>query len=205
LAERKEQKLKEGTALKLDALKKETPFMQELIIFRFLREMMGRTGDVYRKNVTALRTLLDSKGTKKTIIGTFTFEKNYDKIIFSPKKSSLEGEKRIIPVRVYKFGDFTLKSGFSSGKSSKNNILLLPEIAYNLRVRSMQPGDRIKTKTGTKKISDVFTDAKVNANERKSWPIVVMGNELVWVPLLTAYEKAISESKDKVLIIEVQK
>ena len=45
-------------------------------------------------------------------------------------------------------------------------------------------GDRLTGRT--KKIQDVFVDAKVPRSARDAWPIVVFGNEVVAVPGLAA-------------------
>jgi len=49
-----------------------------------------------------------------------------------------------------------------------------------LEVRTWRPGDRLRGRT--KKVQDVFVDAKVPRRERADWPIVVAGGEVVCVP-----------------------
>src|SRR5207302_10792552 len=49
-----------------------------------------------------------------------------------------------------------------------------------LKVRAWRPGDRLAGRT--KKIQDVFVDAKIPRSERESWPLVVRGNDVVAVP-----------------------
>ncbi len=49
-----------------------------------------------------------------------------------------------------------------------------------LRVRGWRPGDRLAGRS--RKIQDVFVDAKVPRSEREAWPLVVRGNEVVAVP-----------------------
>ena len=49
-----------------------------------------------------------------------------------------------------------------------------------LRVRGWRPGDRLAGRT--RKIQDVFVDAKVPRSEREAWPLVVRGDEVVAVP-----------------------
>jgi tRNA(Ile)-lysidine synthase len=49
-----------------------------------------------------------------------------------------------------------------------------------LKVRTWRPGDRLAGRT--KKIQDVFVDAKIPRSERESWPLVVRGDEVVAVP-----------------------
>jgi tRNA(Ile)-lysidine synthetase-like protein len=49
-----------------------------------------------------------------------------------------------------------------------------------LKVRAWRPGDRLAGRT--KKIQDVFVDAKIPRSERETWPLVVRGDEVVAVP-----------------------
>src|SRR5437764_12784469 len=54
-----------------------------------------------------------------------------------------------------------------------------------LKVRAWRPGDRLAGRT--KKIQDVFVDAKIPRSERESWPLVVRGDEVVAVPGIVAH------------------
>jgi tRNA(Ile)-lysidine synthase len=49
-----------------------------------------------------------------------------------------------------------------------------------LEVRARRPGDRLAGRS--KKLQDVFVDAKVARAERDAWPVVVRGEEVVAVP-----------------------
>jgi tRNA(Ile)-lysidine synthase len=49
-----------------------------------------------------------------------------------------------------------------------------------LVVRTRRPGDRLAGRS--KKVQDVFVDAKVPRGERESWPLVLSGTEVVAVP-----------------------
>jgi tRNA(Ile)-lysidine synthetase-like protein len=49
-----------------------------------------------------------------------------------------------------------------------------------LKVRTWRPGDRLAGRS--KKVQDVFVDAKVPRSERELWPLVVRGDEVVAVP-----------------------
>ena len=49
-----------------------------------------------------------------------------------------------------------------------------------LEVRTWQPGDRLAGRS--RKVQDVFTDAKVPRRERATWPLVVRGEEVVSIP-----------------------
>ena len=49
-----------------------------------------------------------------------------------------------------------------------------------LKVRSWRPGDRLEGRS--KKIQDVFVDAKIPRSQREAWPLVVRGDSVVAVP-----------------------
>jgi tRNA(Ile)-lysidine synthase len=49
-----------------------------------------------------------------------------------------------------------------------------------LQVRGWRAGDRLAGRS--KKVQDVFVDAKVPRSEREAWPLVVRGDEVVAVP-----------------------
>jgi tRNA(Ile)-lysidine synthase len=49
-----------------------------------------------------------------------------------------------------------------------------------LKVRAWRAGDRLAGRS--KKIQDVFVDAKIPRSQRESWPLVVRGDEVVAVP-----------------------
>jgi tRNA(Ile)-lysidine synthase len=49
-----------------------------------------------------------------------------------------------------------------------------------LKVRAWRAGDRLAGHS--KKIQDVFVDAKIPRSARESWPLVVRGDEVVAVP-----------------------
>jgi tRNA(Ile)-lysidine synthase len=52
--------------------------------------------------------------------------------------------------------------------------------APGLKVRAWRAGDRLAGRT--KKIQDVFVDAKIPRSERDAWPLVVRGDDVVAVP-----------------------
>lgn len=53
-----------------------------------------------------------------------------------------------------------------------------------LAVRGRRPGDRMSPYglEGTRKLQDIFTDAKVPEAERDAYPVIVCGDEIVWLP-----------------------
>ncbi|MDP8960912.1 MAG: tRNA lysidine(34) synthetase TilS [Actinomycetota bacterium] len=51
-----------------------------------------------------------------------------------------------------------------------------------LVVRSRQPGDRVSTQAGRRKLQDLFVDAGIPRAVRDLVPVVVLGERLLWVP-----------------------
>jgi tRNA(Ile)-lysidine synthetase-like protein len=87
--------------------------------------------------------------------GGLTAVREYDRVWLERAPVSLEGEVR--------WGAWRIESE-------------LP----GLKVRAWRAGDRLAGRS--KKIQDVFVDAKVPRSERESWPLVVRGDEVVAVP-----------------------
>ncbi|HKY49925.1 MAG TPA: tRNA lysidine(34) synthetase TilS [Candidatus Limnocylindria bacterium] len=56
--------------------------------------------------------------------------------------------------------------------------------ADSVVVRRRKPGDRMSGPRGAK-VQDVFTNAKVPARERDAWPLVTVGDAVVWIPGIT--------------------
>ncbi len=76
--------------------------------------------------------------------------------------------------------DVTLESRPCVGCAAPGAAHLRPGL--DLRVAFRRPGLRIHQRAGTRKLQDVFVDARVPREERDSWPLVFSGDRLAWVP-----------------------
>jgi tRNA(Ile)-lysidine synthase len=63
-----------------------------------------------------------------------------------------------------------------------------------LKVRGWRPGDRLAGRT--KKIQDVFVDAKIPRSDREAWPLVVLGDEVIAVPGVVEHPHVSAERTD---------
>jgi tRNA(Ile)-lysidine synthase len=90
-------------------------------------------------------------------------------------------------------GAITLESGHSAEWHGWRFALDMPidevaEVAHldtdRVFVRSRRPGDRMSGPRGAK-VQDVFTNAKVPARERDSWPLVTTDEAVLWIPGIT--------------------
>ncbi|MFD1362563.1 tRNA lysidine(34) synthetase TilS [Lentibacillus salinarum] len=58
-------------------------------------------------------------------------------------------------------------------------------VALPLHIRTREPGDRLRWTGlhGSKKVKDIFIDAKIPVNERNTWPVITDNNNVVlWLP-----------------------
>jgi tRNA(Ile)-lysidine synthase len=128
-----------------------------------------------RRTITpALADLLDSAvGTKRLDLGGGVVAvREYEDVWLERGPVALEGEVR--------WGPWTIRSARAG-----------------LKVRGWRPGDRLAGRS--RKIQDVFVDAKVPRSEREAWPLVVRGDEVVAVPGLAeapGFEGAVDAVRD---------
>jgi tRNA(Ile)-lysidine synthase len=117
---------------------------------------------------SALEQLLAStSGSKRLDLGGgVTAVREYDNVWLERTPLPLEGAVR--------WGDWRIASK-------------LP----GLKVRAWRAGDRLAGRS--KKIQDVFVDAKVPRSARESWPLVVRGDEVVAVPGIVDVEGITAE------------
>jgi tRNA(Ile)-lysidine synthetase-like protein len=120
---------------------------------------------------TALDELLAStSGSKRLDLGSgLTAVREYDSVWLERTPVSLEGEVR--------WGDWRIAADVPG-----------------LKVRAWRAGDRLAGRS--KKIQDVFVDAKIPRSARESWPLVVRGDEVVAVPGIVDAEGVIAERVD---------
>src|SRR5699024_8939603 len=81
-------------------------------------------------------------------------------------------------------------------------------ISNCLYIRNRRNGDRFSPigMKGTKKLKDFFIDEKVSKEERDSIPLVVAGEDIIWVLGYRISEKyKITEKTKNIIIIEKQK
>ncbi len=105
----------------------------------------------------ALAALLDSPvGSKRVDLGGGVVAvREHDRLWLERAPVALEGEVR--------WGGWRIRSTLTG-----------------LRVRGWRPGDRLAGRS--KKVQDVFVDAKIPRSDREGWPLVVRGDEVVAVP-----------------------
>lgn len=64
---------------------------------------------------------------------------------------------------------------------SNHWVARLPANA-SLRVRSWHPGDRMRFGGGFRRVKRFLSDARISGTRRGQWPVVLAGDEIVWIP-----------------------
>jgi tRNA(Ile)-lysidine synthase len=110
-----------------------------------------------RELPAALAELLEAPaGSKRLDLGGgLQAVREYDRLWLEPGPVALEGSVR--------WGEWTIEA-----------------TRPGLKVRGWRSGDRLAGRS--KKIQDVFVDAKIPRSEREAWPLVVRGDEVIAVP-----------------------
>ena len=175
------------------------PYIQEEVIFKLLKEF-----NLSKENVLEIISLINSdKANIKTYFkNSFTFYKEYDKITIVPYlKAELDFELVIDKENFY-YKDSKLEV-----KSKKDNLIDSKyfNICYNmdmfpLKLRTRQDGDKIKLKSGIKKVKDYLIDQKIGILERED--ILILedkdGNVLSIVGLINS---SLTETCDYLILI----
>jgi tRNA(Ile)-lysidine synthase len=182
---------------------KEVPstYIQDAILRNFLKAQT-ETVEIGQKNIAELRKIIESTGNKKTAVAGVTFKKVYDKLTTKHTPASLTPKSKRLTDGL-NFAGFTFCLHGKGGASGKNNIYLPRSLAYNLYVKVPETGDRIKTRSGTKKLQDLFSDAKIPKEQRIKWPVVTNSDEIIWVPLLAKHQNHKDKKNVETINIEV--
>lgn len=174
--------------INLNEYNKIDDFLKKNLIKKYLFINYGN--NIHRISSTHLMLIMDfiEEGNTNSTIDLpldYTFLKGYD---------SLELLKNNTPKEYnYEFNGFVeLPNGHcieqvENSQDSSNYVTYLDsnEIKLPIFIRTYQSGDKmtIKNMNGHKKVSDIFTDEKVNIEERKVWPVVVdSDNNIIWLP-----------------------
>lgn len=145
-------------------------------------------------------------------------------LIFSKVKESRERIKNVAPLRLNVPGntyvpELNIKVDIEIVDSADLAAAPLSKGKYvqyfnqkilggELWVRNRLPGDRFRPKgmRGTKKLKDFMIDEKIPLRERREIPLILAGNEIIWlVGYRTGEAAKISVQDEKIVIIKVER
>jgi tRNA(Ile)-lysidine synthase len=182
------------------------PLLYE-VFGQMYEKVKGDRKNLDLKNLQRLENLIKkTSGTNEVSLPSgIVARRSYAKLDFLPRmRDNKVPPKQTVILGKNTFGEWQIKTKIAEySKNDDKYICFLPDL-NNLTVRTMVPGDQIKLlgTGGTKKLQDIFTDAKIDREKRRNWPVFEHSGEIIWVPGL-AYTN-IDLKKKNIIKITVQ-
>lgn len=182
--------------------------IQKKIIYNILEDIYKDDLMIINDNhVKLIKMLIKSKKANAYVYLPHNIKavKEYDKIIIS------NSVKEAVNYEIELLDFVNLPNGHTIEKvdshdNNDNNICRISngDIVYPLYVRTRKHGDRMSLKkiNGSKRLKDIFIDAKIPLSERDTWPIVVDScDKIIWIPGIkkSKFTKQKNESYDIIL------
>lgn len=121
-----------------------------------------------------------------------------------PDAESGAGEARIAGVRWrvrWRIGSPAEWDGRSEGVARFD----LAELRFPLTVRAWRPGDRIRTRAGTRRLKKLFVDRRVELSHRASYPVVADGESVLWIVGLARGVRALPRDERRAFSLRMER
>ncbi len=166
-------------------------FSQPLLLLHHFLSPLGFTTD----SISRLAVNEGIQPGKKFFSSTHVLTISRSQIIAEPKRSADSGILTITGKGEYEWNGFVFKVELCKTSIPENGSdkVLIDEAITELpwTIRSWQPGDKMKPfgLKGSKKISDLLTDASVPSDIKSLWPVLIQKSEIIWLPGIRSSEK----------------
>ena len=179
--------------------------LQRQILRYSIAEIFGQVNDFYFEHFQAILGLID--GTKSNAVlslpNGIQFRRAYEQLIFekTPIETADFAYALNVPGKTFipelnteitaDLSDVPLDGAPSLPDGIYEAMFDYSELQFPLIVRNRRQGDRFQPHgmQGTKKIKDFFIDTKVPRCERDRIPMLICGDEIVWVIGFTTNER----------------
>ena len=195
--------------------RKELQVLHPAMRRRVLRKAMEAclSADFSQAQIEALEDLLQKEtGKSRDFLEGVHAENRYDVLVLTMKKERAEGYRYLLPLGESVFISETgLRITAWTGEkgellSEDTKCFDFDKIHGELFCRSRKTGDVISLKNGRKKIKDLFIDEKIPRNERETFPLIAVGEEVLWAVGLRVSEKfQLDEYTKKYLYVKTEK
>ena len=187
------------------------PAMRKRVLRKAMAEFLS--ADVSQVQIEALEDLLQKEtGKSRDFLEGIHAENRYDALVLSLKQEKAEGYCHALPLcettEIHEGGiSVTIwLSETYKGISDDTKCFDYEKINGELSCCTRKTGDFIALKNGRKKIKDLFIDEKVPRTERDTFPLIAIGEEVLWAVGLRVSEKhQPDESTKKYLYIRIEK
>lgn len=191
--------------------------LRNQLLYEAIAAVTGRKKDISRNHVKLVEQLLTMDTGKNLDLpyGIYA-RKSYENLILEKREDFEEfcfdfesGRTFEIPEWGTFFAEIMDYSPHTEiPKKIYTKMVDYGKIKGNLCIRTPRDGDYIKIdrEGKTKKLSRIFIDGKVDRKERKKWPVLACGNEIIWVPGLRYNESyRIEDNTEKVIYLRCER
>lgn len=179
--------------------------LQRRILRHSISEMLGQVSDFYFQHCEAILNLTtgDAPNAVLPLPNGLQFRRAYQQLIFErkPGETGDFAYPLVVPGKTFisalnaeitvHLGDILPSDGIHLPDSRFEAVFDYEAIHLPLTVRNRRQGDRFQPygMRGTKKIKDFLIDAKVPRCERDSLPMLIHGDEILWLIGYTTSER----------------
>ena len=180
-------KVVKDNKINVEKIKEYNSIIIERIIYRWLYSLYGDLiSEINKRHIEGIIEILNND--KQNIflsLPNLNIIKNYNYIMVD-NYSKINDYEYIINKEVLLPNNKTIRF-IENTDDSSNYVIHLDSklLKLPLKVRNYKPGDKmtIKNMNGHKKISDIFTDEKIDIRKRAGYPVVIdSDNQIIWLP-----------------------
>jgi tRNA(Ile)-lysidine synthase len=186
-------------ALEIGGFEKLHPALAAMLIREFVRDRIGNLRRIERTHIDTMRHLC-VVGPPNGVIelpGGWQMRREYQRVFIehprrrAPSAFAVElardGETLVADACfVFDSSTFEARPGIVMPACLSEALFDADRIDQRLVVRNFVRGDCIRPlgMEGERKLTDVFIDKKLPRERRATWPLVVSGDEIIWIPEL---------------------
>ena len=208
----------DGPRLGIEGFPQLHPALAGALLREFIRERLGSLRHLSRDHVETMRELCHQTNPSGSVVlpGGWHLRREYGFVrLERTDASNRTPSSTPRRVRLKESGmtrvsccGFTFRSRLT-GPTSDESIALpcdtteaifdVDQLEGALDVRVVRPGDRLAPHglSGSRKVQDLFVDHKLPRRLRAAWPLVVAGEQIVWIPGIARSRTALVTSASK--------
>ena len=208
-----------NVSFEIEALERAEGVLAERVIYKALCIVYGRKKDITAGFVTDCLSLVTKQtGRRITLRSDVIAERSFDKLFIGRKKE--EGNGLYVEVKSFPFVTILPETGKKLALSVKKREELeenIPKSTYTkwfdydkiekvISVRTVAAEDEIAVFADgrKKKAADVFAEAKIPKEQRKTIPVLAEGSRVLWIPEIRGSEGYhVTKETKQVLIAEI--
>ena len=192
-------RLEAGGALDIGGFEQLHPALASMLIREFVHDRVGNLRRIERAHVEAMHRLC-IVGPPNGVIklpGRWQMRREYQRVFVEHPRPrgepafavelARDGETLVTDAGfVFRACTFEARPGIAMPACLSEALFDADRLDQRLVVRNFVRGDRICPlgMEGERKLTDIFIDKKLPRERRANWPLVVSGDEIIWIPEL---------------------